>query len=126
MGALGFKKRHESRQNLEPFNYQRMKINPETNLNPAEIFFMQSNANYTFVHTENKKFLSSRTLKVLTSRIDAENFMKIKRGILINKNFISDFNNNIDEPYVLLKNGKKLPVSRRLYALVCEDLKIVD
>lgn len=103
-----------------------MKINSETSLNPAEIFFMQSNANYTFVHTENKKFLSSRTLKVLATRIDAECFMKIKRGIIINKSYISGFISNIDEPYILLSNGKMLPVSRRLYATVCEGLKIVN
>ena len=102
-----------------------MKINTETNLNPSEIVFMQSNANYTFVHTENKRYISSRTLKVLATRIDAKCFMKIKRGILINKNYIAGFISNIDEPYILLSNGKILPVSRRLYAAVCKGLKII-
>lgn len=99
-----------------------MRINTETNLNPAEILFLQSNANYTFVYTANKKYISSRTLKVLATRIDTQNFMKIKRGLIINKDYIANFHNDVDEPYLMLTNGKRLPISRRLYAGVCESL----
>jgi DNA-binding LytR/AlgR family response regulator len=102
-----------------------MRINTETQLNQTDILFMQSMANYTMVHTLERKYLSSRTLKVMTARIDPEMpFIKIKRGLLINKQYIEKFNDDVDEAYVLLVNGKKLPISRRLFTKVKKGLDL--
>ncbi len=99
-----------------------MRVNTETTLNQTEILFMQSMANYTAVHTMNRWYISSRTLKVLATRIEANQFIKIKRGLLINRAHIQAFNADVDEAYILLKNGKKLPVSRRLFGEVKDGL----
>jgi DNA-binding LytR/AlgR family response regulator len=99
-----------------------MRINTETTINPSEILFLESNANYTFVYTAHKKYISSRTLKVLATRIDENDFMKIKRGLIINKNFVKSLHKDVVEPYLILANGRKLPISRRLFAGVCERL----
>jgi two-component system, LytTR family, response regulator len=95
-----------------------MRINTETNINPSEIMFLQSSANYTMVHTVSKKYISSRTLKVLATRIDQSDFLKIKRGLIINKTYIQNFNALKDDAFVTLSNGQVLPVSRRLFEFV--------
>jgi two-component system, LytTR family, response regulator len=99
-----------------------MRINTETSVNQSDIIFMKSVANYTSVHTMTKKYISSRTLKVLADRINDSDFIKIKRGIIININYLKNFNNDADEAFVMLSDGTKLPVSRRLFACVCKGL----
>ncbi len=100
-----------------------MRINTEITLNPTEIVFLQSMANYTWVHTFDKKYISSRTLKVLATRIEADYFLKTKRGILININHITYFNCDEDDAFVTLSNGKKLPISRRQFSMVKKALE---
>ena len=100
-----------------------MRINTEVTVNPTDILFLQSIANYTWVHTIDKKYISSRTLKVLATRIDAKKFIKTKRGILINITHITYFNSDEFDAFVTLSNGQKLPISRRQYSSVKKFLE---
>lgn len=103
---------------FENIDSESMRINSEINVNQEEILYFQSVINYTWVHTADRKYISSRTLKVLATRVDADKFIKAKRGLLINLQYIKEFNDDKDEPFVLLTNGRKLPISRRQFTQV--------
>ncbi len=93
-----------------------LKVNAETNLDCSRIVYFKSDINYTYVHTFERAFLSSRTLKVLSSRIDNTKFMKVRRGLVVNKLFISKINLDPFYPFVELVNGERFLISRREYS----------
>ncbi len=78
------------------------------------ILYLQSASNYTLVFTYDKEFLFSKTLKIIQSRISNEKFLKIRRGLVVNKLYISSINLNSSCPFVELINGRIFPISRRL------------
>ena len=103
-------------------NNQPLKINAETRLDQQNILYLQSDVNYTFVHTYDKVFLSSRTLKILSARINSTSFIKIHRGLLVNTQYIANLNDDKHDPFVVLISGQKLPVSRRMFLGVRQEI----
>ena len=94
----------------------RWKIIPTT-----DIIYLKSDINYTDVHTlDNRKQTSGLTLKVLANRITDTNFLRINRGLLINLQYIKAINAVQSDAFVLMTNGKILPVSLRKYKLLME------
>ncbi len=108
---------------MNPTEPKTLRINAEVKLEPHRIVYMQSSANYTFVHTFDKRFLSSRTLKVLNNRLLTGNFVKIRRGLMVNSLYISNINIDKFEPTVELINGLRFSISRRMYFEVMEETK---
>ena len=77
-----------------------------------KIIRCEADLNYTkFVLTDNKTFLSSKTLKdyedLLTS---SNNFLRVHRSHLVNLDFVLKFKN---EGGLILKDNSTIPVSRR-------------
>lgn len=103
-------------------NGPKIKIANKTLVNQADIMYLESSWNYTYVHTIQKPLLSSRTLKTFSNRIDHNSFIKINRGIMINISHIQDINAERKDAFVQLKNGKTLPISRRMYNEVVNNL----
>jgi two-component system, LytTR family, response regulator len=103
-------------------NEPKIKVASKTLVVQSEIMYLESAWNYTCVHTVKKQLVSSRTLKLFSARVDANNFIKINRGLLINVSFIEDINTEKKDAFVQLKNGKKLPISRRMYNEVIGSL----
>jgi two-component system, LytTR family, response regulator len=103
-------------------NEPKIKVASKTLVVQSEIMYLESAWNYTCVHTVKKQLVSSRTLKLFSTRVDANNFIKINRGLLINVSFIQDINAEKKDAFVQLKNGKKLPISRRMYNEVIGSL----
>lgn len=99
-----------------------LKVNAQTVLEPQRIVYLQSEANYTYVHTYDKQFLSSRTLKVLSARINNSSFVKIRRGLLVNSLYIANLNDDKQDPFIELISGKRLQISRRLFLGVRREL----
>jgi len=77
-------------------------------LNIKEICYAEANDNYTFVHTQKKKFLLSCTLKVVEAKLADWDFIRVHRSYLINLSQIE----KIEEGFVYL-NGQAIPVSRK-------------
>jgi DNA-binding LytR/AlgR family response regulator len=92
-------------------------------IEPVKVVYLQSSANYTYIHTNEYEFLSSRTLKVWESKPNFQNFLRINRGLVINKSALSKINLDKHNPYVILSCGTKLAISRRRLAFVTEQLK---
>lgn len=103
-------------------NEPKIKVANKTVVVQSEIMYLESAWNYTYVHTINKQLVSSRTLKLFSARVDSNVFIKINRGLLINVSFIEDINTEKKDAFVQLKNGKKLPISRRMYNEVIGSL----
>ncbi len=103
-------------------NEPKIKIAAQTLVYQSEIMYLESAWNYTCVHTIKKQLVSSRTLKIFSNRIDQNSFIKINRGLMINISFIEDVNAEKKDAFVKLKNGKILPISRRMFNEVVDNL----
>ncbi len=103
-------------------NEPKIKIASRTIVDQSDIMYLESAWNYTCIHTIKKQLVSSRTLKKFSTRVDANCFIKINRGLMINISFIQDINTERKDAFVQLTNGKILPISRRMYNEVMGSL----
>jgi DNA-binding LytR/AlgR family response regulator len=108
------------------YNEPKIKIASRTHVSQSDIMYLESAWNYTCIHTVQKQLVSSRTLKIFSNRIDLNAFIKINRGLMINISFIQDINAERKDPFIQLKNGKILPISRRMYNEVIGSLERID
>lgn len=89
-----------------------------------EILYLESDWNYTNVHTlDKRKHISGFTLKFLEKRISDKSFLRINKGLLINRQYIRQVSSMQKEAFVLLTNGQVLPVSRRKYRILRESFE---
>jgi len=78
-----------------------------------EIIRCESNDNYTSIYLiTDKRITVSKSIKEYDLMLSEFDFFRIHQSHLVNLNYISKFNKN-DGGYIVLENGKKLPVSRR-------------
>lgn len=78
-----------------------------------QIVNCEADDNYTSIFLANeKRILVSKTIKEYDTMLSDFGFFRIHQSHLVNLDYISKFNKN-DGGYVVLENGKKLPVSRR-------------
>lgn len=72
------------------------------------LLFIKSDADYTELHTEGKRHLSSEPLKYWHSALDPERFVQIHRSYIVNSSQIEKISGN----QIYLKGGEKLPIGR--------------
>ena len=86
-------------------------VGSRKNIECERILYFQSDSNYTKVFlVDGKMFLSSTTLKTIESRLFRNpEFLKINRGIVINRNHVKHYRQDTVE----LLNDLILVVSRR-------------
>lgn len=78
-----------------------------------QIIHCEADDNYTSIYLANeKRIIVSKTIKEYDIMLSEFGFFRIHQSHLVNLDFIAKFNKN-DGGYVVLENGKKLPVSRR-------------
>jgi two-component system, LytTR family, response regulator len=104
-------------------NEPKVKIASRQSVFQSEIMYLESAYNYTCVHTIQRQLISSRTLKIFSNRINADSFIKINRGLMVNISFINEINAERSDAFIILQNGKKLPISRRKYGEVIGSLE---
>jgi two-component system, LytTR family, response regulator len=77
-----------------------------------KIIRCEADLNYTkFILTDNKHFLSSKTLKEYEDLLAIHaNFMRVHRSHLVNLDYILKFKN---EGFLILKDNSMIPISRR-------------
>lgn len=82
-----------------------------------EVSFFEAEDDYIAIHTSSGKYLKKMTMKSLEEALDPAKFVRVHRSYLIHLNEITKI-----EPYerdnylVLLRGGKKVPVSKTGYA----------
>jgi len=81
-----------------------------------DIIYIEASDDYVYFYTESEKFIKTQTLKSLEQGLDDNLFVRIHRSYIVQVQQINKI-----EPYekeghiVILKNGKRLPVSKTGY-----------
>jgi len=77
---------------------------------PAEeILWLEAQDDYVAIKTDNNLFLKLDRLSRLEERLNEDKFKRIHRSYIVNMDFVQRVE---DQKWVILKSGKKLPVSK--------------
>lgn len=110
-------------------DHQKLYINQKTKLeyvNFTDIIYLEGDGNYTYIHaTSGKESYTSKTLKEYGDLLclPGSGFLRIHKRYIINMSFVESLMKD-GQVYVILKNGKRLEVSRRKRSMVLDQLKI--
>ena len=77
----------------------------------SEITYLEADANYTNVYTQNKKFVIRAILKELEQKLDERFFVRIHKSYMINLSAIEAL-----ESHAVHISGKEIPISRNQYS----------
>jgi len=92
-----------------------------------DVIYFKSDGNYVQIVTETKSYLYRSTLNSLIERLDANQFLRIHRAIILNKIYIKKctyISNNEYKFY--LKNDEQLLSSRSYKSLISEYLSSIE
>jgi two-component system LytT family response regulator len=96
-------------------NHKRITINTDGKLvflEPNDILYVESDGKYSTLYLlENKKIVLTKKLKEVCTILPCDSFFRIHNSYIINLNKIKEFIKT--DGYVVLENGKKIPVSRQ-------------
>lgn len=99
----------------DKLNHKKITINTDGKLvflEPREIMYAESDGNYATLHLENgKSLLLTKKLKEVSELLPDDYFFRIHNSFIINLNRIKEYLKT--DGYVILENGKKIPVSRQ-------------
>lgn len=71
-----------------------------------DISFFEADNNYTTIHSESGAFLSTESISNLEKKLP-ENFLRIHRGIIINKNYVKEAQKYFNSRYIITLNDAK-------------------
>lgn len=85
-------------------------IGSRTKVPIYEILYLEAMENYSAVYLKDgQQIIVATTLKILEERLPDESFMRIRRGVLVNCNFIE----RIENYTVVLRNDLSFQIPRR-------------
>ena len=85
----------------------------------THIVYLEASKNYTiFVLSDGRKKLSTTTLGKHEADLCEDCFIRTHRSYLINRGFVERFESDSKSGWIVLKNGKMIPISRRRLAEV--------
>ncbi|MFK8059063.1 MAG: LytR/AlgR family response regulator transcription factor [Polaribacter sp.] len=87
-----------------------------------DVSFFESDANYVKINTTSGSYLSSETIANLETKLP-DNFIRIHRGIIINKNYVNDIQKYFNSRFIITLNDKKMTsiTSGRSYNEIIKD-----
>lgn len=71
-----------------------------------DISFFEADSNYTTIHSQQGTFLSTETIASLENKLP-DNFLRIHRGIIINKNYVKEAQKYFNSRYIITLNDFK-------------------
>lgn len=74
-----------------------------------EIAFFESDSNYVNIHSETGVFLSTESIGSLEDKLP-NNFIRIHRGIIINKDYVKEVQRYFNSRYIITLEDKQLSV----------------
>ncbi|MCL7752324.1 LytTR family DNA-binding domain-containing protein [Polaribacter sp. Z022] len=90
-------------------------------LAPKEILFIESDGNYSTIHTtENKKIVVTKKLKEVNTLLPEDVFFRIHNSFIVNLKKVKEFYKT--DGYVVLEQNHKIPVSRQKKAEFLDKL----
>ncbi|OJU53731.1 MAG: hypothetical protein BGN96_09200 [Bacteroidales bacterium 45-6] len=91
----------------------------------ADIVFIQSEGDYTMIHTANSRFLKEQTMKYFELHLPANLFVRIHRSYIVNVLAISKVELFEKQTYrITLKNGVQIKASAAGYKLLKNALSL--
>jgi len=79
-----------------------------------QIDWIESSGNYVTIHAGNSTHMLRESMKAMESRLNPREFRRIHRNFIVNLSRVAELHPwSADEHVLLLRNGAKLPVSRR-------------
>lgn len=79
-----------------------------------QIDWIESSGNYVTIHAGSSKHMLRETMKSMEARLNPRDFRRIHRNYIVNMARVAELHPwSGDEHVVVLRNGAKLPVSRR-------------
>jgi len=86
-----------------------------------EIRYIEAQDDYTMLYTDKGNFLKQKTMKYFEENLDPKDFLRVHRSYIVSLTNIKQIELLEKESYqVILKDGKKLPVSKSGYQKVKE------
>lgn len=79
---------------------------------PHHILYCKSEGSYTYVISETKRTLITKSLREMEEHLSEHNFMRTHRSFIVNLSHISKYI-RVDGGYLVMSNGDKVAVSRR-------------
>ncbi|MDP5120957.1 MAG: LytTR family transcriptional regulator [Spirosomaceae bacterium] len=99
---------------MKPF----LNLNQHKQIPFFRIIYLESDANYTYVHTTTaKKALSSYTIGVLYKQLDKHMFYRANRKLVFNLHFVEEIWYDGEYVFLNLVTGKEVALSRRQSSL---------
>ena len=99
------------KKNESDFKLARPTVSGALFFSPSEIIRLEGESNYSqFYLTQNRKYLSAKTMKEYEEILLQHQFLRIHKSHLVNRQFIDSYKNGGS---VLLKDNTILPVSRQ-------------
>lgn len=92
------------------------------NIPQKKVVFIESKVDYRKVFTDDMVFDSRKTMKELEQILDSNFFIKVHKSYFVNMIYIS----KVEKDGLLMKNGIKIPVARRLHSDVMEAIVLFD
>ncbi len=92
-------------------------------LNSSEIDWICAEDYYAAVYSRGRKHLVRESLSSLETRLDSSQFLRVHRGMIVNLAQIHEVVNDSEEgSFLVLRDGAKVPVSRRLRTRVAKAM----
>ncbi len=89
-----------------------------------EVLYCQSHGSYSYVVTRTERILTTRLLGQWEEMLSSMDFFRIHRMFLVNTRHIHTIRRSEEgASVVILSNGEQLPVSRRRFALLIEQIR---
>lgn len=98
----------------EKLNHKKIIINTDGRLlflDVNEIIYVESDGNYSSIHTTRKKIVLTKKLKEVYALLPEDVFFRIHNSYVINLHKIKEFYKT--DGYVVIENNIKIPVSRQ-------------
>ena len=95
----------------------------EVLLHSAEIDWIEADDYYAAIHTGKRRLLIRESLSSLEGRLDAAQFVRTHRSAIVNIERVREIRNDAAEMVLILRDGQRVPVSRRKRELLKERLR---
>jgi two-component system, LytTR family, response regulator len=92
-------------------------------LDVAEIDWIEADDYYSAVHVGTRRHLIRESLASLEHRLDSERFVRTHRSAIVNMDRVCELRMESGEMVLVLRNGQRVPVSRRRRECVKEHLR---
>jgi len=93
-------------------------------LDAAEIDWIEADDYYAAIHTNKRRHLIRESLSSLEDRLDAVQFVRTHRSAIVNIERVREVRNEGSEMLLVLRDGQRVPVSRRRRELLKQRLKL--